>query len=289
MLNDRGTFPSVVRVAFVADVHSNLHAFGGVLEHVGRAPESLAPEHRAGRCACGRGSADVDALYHVGDLVGYGANPAETVDIVRALRVQGVVGNHDWAALHEDPVPFNPAAFAGLLHSRRVLGHDARTVLKELPRRLDLRLDGLDVELVHGSPADPLWEYVFPDDARRVLGEFVQARATAPGGAGIGPSAPARGAPGSTPGGRAVLVLGHTHVPVTERLDAPGRPAAMLLNPGSVGQPRDGDPRASFAVLDTATGETELHRVYYDIQGAARAIRSAGLPSSLAERLFAGR
>lgn len=277
-----------MRVGFVADVHSNLHAFQAVLAHFGKVPDLAPASAMKGACSCGLAHVTLDRLYHVGDLVGYGAHPKEVVALARDATLGGVLGNHDWAALRDGYVPFNPSAYAGLEHTRRELGDGDRKVLGGLPLRIDLDLDGMDLALVHGSPADPLWEYVFPEEAPRVLEQFG--------------SAPPR-AVETRP---RTLVLGHTHVPIL-RTVAPvvaagvqrkgPRPVALpkvpyasaLVNPGSVGQPRDDDPRASCAILDTETGSVVHHRVPYDLHGAARAIRDVGLPVELGERLFYGR
>lgn len=270
-----------MRVGFVADVHANAQAFEAVLAHLGRLDRKA-----VGPCSCGADVCSVDRIYHVGDLVGYSADPQEVVEFAREHTEGGVLGNHDWAALREGYVPFNPSAYAGLEHSRRVLEDDAKAYLARLPLRVDVRIAAMDVTLVHGSPADPLWEYVFPESAPRVLEAFL--------------ASPHEDAP-------CALVLGHTHVPVARAVAPPlsakvatqnlvrlasGKSlayAAALFNPGSVGQPRDGDPRAAVLVLDTETGAYAHHRVPYDVSSAARRIRDVGLPTELGERLFHGR
>lgn len=275
-----------MRVGFVADVHSNLHAFQAVLAHFSKVPDLAPDSAMKGGCSCDAPHADLDRLYHVGDLVGYGAHPRQVVQLARDATVGGVLGNHDWAALREGYVPFNPSAYAGLEHTRREITDDERKFLAALPLHLDLDLGPMDASLVHGSPADPLWEYVFPEEASRVLDLFNEAK--------------------HVEGRPRALVLGHTHVPIFRTLapvvaagvarKAPRAPpaskllyASALVNPGSVGQPRDDDPRAACAVLDTETGAVVHHRVPYDLHAAARAIREAGLPVELGERLFYGR
>lgn len=272
-----------MRVGFVADVHSNLHAFQAVLAHFGKVPDLAPATAMKGACSCGTAHVTLDRLYHVGDLVGYGAHPREVLRLAHDATLGGVLGNHDWAALREGYVPFNPSAYAGLEHTRRELADEDRKVLASLPLKMELTMGPLDVALVHGSPADPLWEYVFPEEAPRVLDLFADARAAEPR-----PRA---------------LVLGHTHIPILRTLAAKvpaGAPkgaraapriaySSALVNPGSVGQPRDDDPRAACAVLDTETGAVVHHRVPYDLHAAARAIRDAGLPVELGERLFYGR
>lgn len=194
----------------------------------------------------------VDALVCAGDVVGYNPWPADCVDRLIELSVPTVMGNHDRAVVERTGFRFNRTARAGVEHARDELDADAVEWLASLPTER-LAFDGR-VKLVHGHPDDPD-RYTYPDSfSPRLLD------------------------------GEDVLVLGHTHVQHVERY-AEG----IVLNPGSVGQPRDGDPRAAYAVLDLSALDVETHRVAYDVDAVKRAIAEAGLPDRTGERLARGR
>jgi diadenosine tetraphosphatase ApaH/serine/threonine PP2A family protein phosphatase len=240
-----------MRVAILSDIHANLPALDTVLAALG----------------------EVDAVWQLGDVVGYGPHPDEVVARLREIGATGVRGNHDVAALGTLGVEwFNPAARRAVEWTARRISPETRAWLEGLPERLELG----DMTLVHGSPRDPTWEYVTTaPDAQANLAAF------------------------ATP----YCLHGHTHVPVVWRDDDGHvelvRPShgsrltlderRLLLNPGSVGQPRDGDPRASFLVLDTEAGRVTWHRVDYPIAATQADIRAAGLPGWLADRLADGR
>lgn len=243
-----------LKVALVSDVHSNLPAFREVLAHLGRVDGKP-------KCTCHRATVAVDAVWCLGDTVGYNAHPRECLDLVREHASLVLLGNHDWAALHDNTEGFNAYAAAGVAYARQVLDKEHLGYLGKLAplERVppSAHGGGLGALLCHASPDDPLWEYVTEDDAQRYLRS------------------------GGLP---AIVAFGHTHVPFILRGSD-----RLILNVGSVGQPRDHDPRAAFVVLDLATGDAAIHRVQYDIRAAATAVRDAGLPLALAERLYLGR
>jgi predicted phosphodiesterase len=239
-----------MRIALVSDIHSNLVALDAVLEAAG----------------------SVDAIWHLGDVVGYGPDPDGVVARLAEVGAVGVRGNHDAAAVGGSEIEwFNPDARRAMEWTRNAASPATLGWLGALPERLTL--DGCD--LVHGSPRQPLWEYVT-----------------------------------SVPVARANLALlksptglhGHTHIPVAfiesdGRIDvvSPGHGSVLelrgrkaLVNPGSVGQPRDGDPEASFAILDPEAGRVTWHRVAYAIGEVQIAMRAAGLPLALSTRLSFG-
>lgn len=196
-----------------------------------------------------------DMVVCAGDLVGYGAFPNECCDILKDKASKLVKGNHDCAVLERDPSGANPYAARAILWTADVIGNESREFLGGLGMEARFSVGGRSIAMYHGSP-NSVDDYVFEDD---VDDELVQ-------------SADAD-----------VLVLGHTHVPCFKKLRR-----GLFVNPGSVGQPRDGEWRASFAVLDTDANECSIRRVPYDLNAAAEAIRKAGLPGILAERLFYG-
>jgi len=194
----------------------------------------------------------VDAMVCAGDVVGYNPWHAECVAAVREREIPTVMGNHDRAVAGGGAFAFNSMAGAGVEHARETLDEGKIEWLAGLPDRRR-ELDGR-VALVHGHPEDPD-RYTYP-------GEF-------------GPH---------MLGDETALVLGHTHVQGHAVYDE-----GVVLNPGSVGQPRDGDPRAAYAVLDLAEPSVAEHRVEYDVERVLAAVREAGLPERIGTRLAEGR
>ena len=203
----------------------------------------------------------VDGWLCAGDVVGYGPHPGFCVDAMRDRDVPTVMGNHDRAVVTETGFSFNSSASDGVVYARRELTDDQRGWLEGLPTTL-AAFDGR-VAVVHGHPEDPD-RYVYP---ALFAGEDVEA---------------AREVPGA--GDCEVLVMGHTHVQGHERTDE-----GVVLNPGSVGQPRDGDPRAAYSLLDLETLAVEERRVEYDVAAMVDAVRDAGLPEGSGTRLRKGR
>ena len=213
-----------------------------------------------------------DQLWVLGDIVGYGPHPDAVVERLRAEDAVGVQGNHDAATLGRIPTGvFNGLARSAIAWTKRTMKQRNLDWLAGLP---DTRVED-DYTLVHGSPRDPLWEYLFSIPAARInLAAF------------------------ETP----YCLVGHTHHQLTFR-DDQGRVEALLakhggrltlderrciLNPGSVGQPRDGDPRACAMAIETETGEVEWRRMDYDIERTQADIRALPLPERLADRLELG-
>ncbi|MGZ5329705.1 MAG: metallophosphoesterase family protein [Solirubrobacterales bacterium] len=241
-----------MRVAILTDIHANLPGLEAVL---------AAMDER-----------EVEQRWCLGDVVGYGAQPDECTDLVRERCELCLVGNHDLAVTGEiDMEVFSASAAAAVEWTRQNCKQETIDFLKGLrPEVLDRQ-----VGLYHASPRDPVWEYVLAvDQARECMAEQV-----------------AR-----------VSLIGHSHValfftdgdgpgggqpPAGHVLDVSGD-ARWLLNPGSAGQPRDGDPRAAWLELDLSEWTATYHRVDYDIERAASAIRQAGLPEHLADRLSIG-
>ena len=194
----------------------------------------------------------VDGIVCAGDVVGYNPWPAACVDAVRERAIPTVMGNHDRAVATGTAFRFNSMAGAGVDHAREQLGDDAVAWLAEQPDTRTV-LDGR-VKLAHGHPDDPD-RYTYPE-------EFSAAML----------------------GAEDVLVLGHTHIQAHEAFDE-----GIVLNPGSVGQPRDGDPRAAYTLLDLDDLAVEERRVAYDIDAVVAAVRDADLPDRIGERLYDGR
>jgi diadenosine tetraphosphatase ApaH/serine/threonine PP2A family protein phosphatase len=243
------------RVLILSDIHANLAALDAVL------------------AAAGTG-AGFDEVWSLGDAVGYGPQPDESVAKLRELGAAAVQGNHELAALGEISVEdFNPYAAAAAEWTMRRISSETRDYLRSLPRRAMAH----GFTLVHGSPRDPVWEYI---DRATVAVASVPYMDTAR------------------------CAFGHTHVPAIYRIDADAKAESAypgdgdllrfdgerwLINPGSAGQPRDGDPRAAYAVMDTRSDTVHFHRISYDITATQRLMIAAELPDVLVERLSFGR
>jgi putative phosphoesterase len=227
-----------MKVCVLSDIHSNLDAFQAVLKDMPK----------------------VDSIICAGDFVGYGAEPNEVVELALSKDIRAVLGNHDYGAIARDKSGFNPIAAQALLWTSEKLNKDNARYLRGLPEQLNMTLGGKRVFVVHGSPRDPLFEYVFPDVSSQELFQLTKDVAAD------------------------VVILGHTHAPMTRMIQG-----KLVVNPGSVGQPRDRNPQASYAILDIREEvEVTQRRVEYDIEKTADKIKSAGLPSELATRLFFG-
>jgi predicted phosphodiesterase len=254
-----------MRLAILSDIHANLPALEAVLADI--------DEGGLGEVWC------------LGDVVGYGAQPDECTRLVRERCDLCLVGNHDLAVLDElDVSAFSPAAAAAVRWTQETADPSTLDFLRELEPADETR----EVGLYHASPRDPVWEYVlWPDQAAECIA--VQASR--------------------------ISLIGHSHValffvmgedrrpPRSQPLEldeaAKGAQAGAgtrldlsegrwLVNPGSVGQPRDGDPRAAWLELDTDAWEATYHRVEYEIDRAAGAIEATDLPEHLARRLYVG-
>jgi predicted phosphodiesterase len=242
-----------MRVAVLSDIHSNLQALDAVLASIGT----------------------VDAIWQLGDLVGYGPEPDGVVERLVEVGAVGVMGNHDMAACGglslED---FNPDARTASEWTRNRIRESTRAYLAALPKLLVPADSGFT--LAHGSPRDPIWEYLdSPWAAQESLAAI----------------------------GTPHCLVGHTHVPVVfrerhhggmaaTRVESDGRlqldDRRVVLNPGSVGQPRDGNSSASYLILDIVAGLAVWRRAAYDIGATQAAMLTAGLPPRLAGRLKVG-
>src|SRR5690242_1497001 len=240
-----------MRVAVISDIHANYQALESVLADVA--------------------TAHVDAVWCLGDTVGYGPCPNECCETVAARADHCLVGNHDLVVLGELAVSdFNDDAAAAARWTDSVLSDGSRTFLSGLEPLA--HVEGVD--LFHASARDPVWEYVLTEDAARATLELTQAH---------------------------VVLVGHSHVPLALTSDADAvsgglAPAGTevqltgrwLLNPGSVGQPRDGDPRAAWLLLDLDRMFAEFRRVVYPVERTQGEMRERGLPRALAARLERG-
>ncbi|MBN1485945.1 MAG: metallophosphoesterase family protein [Chloroflexia bacterium] len=243
-----------MRCAVISDIHANLTALETVLDDI---------------------ADGVEQIWCLGDVVGYGPDPNACVDRVRREDMICVVGNHDWASLGKlDLDDFNPDARRACLWTQEQLSEENREFLDQLPASLVIG----EFTLVHGSPRAPIWEYITHASIATENFYFFDT---------------------------SVCLVGHTHVPTAFHLSEQG-PAVCerswlngernldlsegrwILNPGGVGQPRDGSPSSSYFILDTEEMRVETRRVSYDIESTQERMQRAGLPQSLITRLSFG-
>ena len=237
----------------MSDIHGNLPAFETVLEDAR--------------------DEGVDEIWCLGDLVGYGAQPEECVALARESCSICLAGNHDLVVTGDiDIADFSRTAAVAALWTRDHMGKDAMAFLRALDPKDDRRALGL----YHASPRDPVWEYVLSTGQAEDCIRLMQPRVGAVGHSHVALFFHKNETPNvvgsQTPGGTRLMM-------------SEGR---WLINPGGVGQPRDGDPRAAWLLLDTETWTATWRRVEYPIDDAARAIEQAGLPTVLGERLYSG-
>lgn len=203
--------------------------------------------------------AGVEEYVCAGDLVGYYTQPNEVISLLEEIGPLTVRGNHDEGVVTETPSSFNYYAKRALDWNRRHLTEESLRYLKRLPPTIRIEIDGLEVFIAHGSPKHPISRYIYEEDISRDFLDHSFER---------WPD---------------VVILGQTHVPYIKRVDE-----TLILNPGSVGQPRDRDPRASFAILDTEDLSAEIRKAWYRIDEVADRTKEY-LPRELAERLYEGR
>lgn len=242
-----------MRALIVSDIHSNLEAFQSVLDDA---------EARDG----------FEQVWSLGDLVGYGPDPSACIDLLRHYDHRAVAGNHDLASIGKLSLEaFNPYAAAANRWTAAQLSQEQTDYLGGLELKLELD----EFTVVHGSPRDPIWEYVV--SVETAVASFLHFDTF-------------------------WCLLGHSHIPFVCRpaeagavfLDFPlDAPVALsdervIINPGGVGQPRDGDPRASYAIYDSDAATVIHHRVEYDIPATQEKMRRHDLPQMLIDRLSEG-
>ncbi len=242
-----------MRIAVISDIHGNWQALEAVLADV---------EHES-----------VDEIWCLGDVVGYGPQPNRCVEAARDRSDVCLIGNHDLAAIgRADLKAFTPDAAASARWTAEELADDEREFLCTLEPAGERG----GAQLFHGSPRDPVWEYILDESAVRAALDLTSAE---------------------------LVMVGHSHIPIALQLSNGGTLAGglarggselelsggrWLLNPGSVGQPRDGDPRAAYLLVDLESRNAHFRRVPYDVEQTQSEIREAGLPEALATRLAEG-
>ncbi len=241
------------RILLLSDIHANLAALDAVLFDAAR-------------------RAEFDAVWSLGDAVGYGPRPNECLDRLREIEAVTISGNHELAALGEiSASEFNPFARFAIEWTASALTPESRAYIEAMP----LTAVHSDFTLAHGTPRDPVWEYLTDIEVAKANVDQIETLH---------------------------CIVGHTHVPAAFRVSRddtelwPGDGEAVslngarwFLNPGSVGQPRDGDPRAAYALLDLSEMVVEFRRVEYPIEETQRQMEAVDLPDMLIQRLSFGR
>ena len=242
-----------MKIAFISDIHSNLEA----LTAVSKSLQNQGP----------------DIVLFLGDIVGYGADPNECIEMVRDIADDILAGNHDWAAVEKSSTDnFNPTAKKALEWTQSRLTKDSKNFLSSLSLKGKME----NFIYIHSTPFRPEeWDYIYSlSDAAQSFDSFSQS----------------------------LCFVAHSHIPVTFVQSAGGETAYVqnpqiklqkgfryIINSGSVGQPRDGNPLSSYGIYDTKKKEYMLIRVQYDIKNARRKIIDVGLPESLANRIIVGK
>ncbi len=243
-----------MRILILSDIHANLVALEAVIKDADK----------------------FERVWCLGDVVGYGPEPNQCIERLRKFELLCLAGNHDWAVLDKlDLEEFNPDARRAAIWTRNQLTSNSLEWLSALPERVPVQEEKFT--LVHGSPRYPIWEYVLTPAVARINFDHFETQ---------------------------LCLIGHTHVPVLYRYHRDEKmaiaeplhetfpivlgPERMMINPGSVGQPRDGDPRAAYAILDLGTLTLTHHRVPYDIAATQATMEQAKLPTRLIQRLSYG-
>ncbi len=225
-----------MKLALISDIHSNLEALKAILKDIKKRK--------------------IKNIYCAGDIVGYGASPNECIKLVKENNVLSVMGNHDLCCANLKRIEwFNRYGQKAALYQNKILTLKNKQFLLKLPKII--RKDSFFI--VHGSPKDALYEYVFPEISSWDFKEFFNLIK------------------------KQILIMGHTHIPFIKKFKN-----KLIINPGSVGQPRDANPKASYSILDNKNLKAEIIRIPYNIKIAANKIIKNNLPDFLAERLFLG-
>ena len=243
-----------MRYAIIADIHANLAAFTAVLDDIKR-------------------WGGVDEIWCLGDIVGYGPDPHQCIELLRQYNHVCVAGNHDWAAIGKLATSeFNPDAGIVCRWTTQQLSPEDVEYLENLPEIIQKG----DFTLVHGSPREHIWEYLISIGSAKENFDYFQSQ---------------------------FCLVGHSHVPMVFKYDETDTCSSsqfvpdiklvlgksrLIINPGAVGQPRDGDPRASYAIYDSETEMIRLCRVPYDVGVTQTRMVKQNLPMRLVARLGQG-
>lgn len=225
-----------MKLALISDIHGNLEALDAVLNEIKKRK--------------------IKKIYCLGDVVDYGGSSNQCIEIIRKNKILSVMGNHDLNTVTLEKYQwFNSTSKKALKITNKLLTEKNKKFLLKLPKKLLIE----NMFLVHASPRNNLYEYVYPEAENSVFEEFFKIAK------------------------KQIIAMGHTHFPFIRKIND-----NLIINPGSVGQPRDNNCKASFCVLDNITLKAKIIRIDYDIKKAADKILKIGMPKILAEGLFDG-
>lgn len=227
-----------MQIGIISDIHSNLAALKIVIDYF--------KLHNITLIIC------------AGDMIGYYTRPNEVLDYIRSLNVKSILGNHEIAVITGNTKDFNIIAKQSISYTKRNISKKNLEFLKSLPLRLTLEIDNKKITIVHGSPVNPLEEYIYEED---INDDFIKTYFITP------PD---------------ILIMGNTHIPFIKRVNQ-----TLVINPGSVGQPRDRDPRTCFVIYDSTINKAKIIRLDYNINEVAKET-SEYLSTKLVDRLFHG-
>jgi len=225
-----------MKIALISDIHGNLEALNAVLKEI--------KKRKINKIIC------------CGDIIDYGGNSNECVEIIKKNEIKSVLGNHDYTAATLDDIDwFSYIAQRTAEITNKLLTEKNKKFLLKMPKVIKYE----NLFIVHGSPRDYLHEYIYPDTPDSIFKDFFNIVK------------------------KQIIAMGHSHIPFVKKIKN-----KLILNPGSVGQPRDGNNKASFCVLDNKNLKAEIVRVKYDIKKAADKIEEIGMPNPISDRLFEG-
>ncbi len=205
---------------------------------------------------------DVDVLIACGDTVGYGANPNEVIERLKEFSILNILGNHDVCSVLKEPTGLVSHAALAALWTGEQLDKMHKRYIQQLSFMQWLQVENIEILTVHGSFKEPLTEYIYPYLPKSYFSQLL------------------------TDAESDLVILGHTHIPFQIKVNK-----GIVINPGSVGQPRDGDPNANYVILTITGDQVDLsfECVPYNVEAASKAILNAGLPEINAKRLFYGK
>lgn len=203
---------------------------------------------------------EVDRIICAGDLVGFGPSPNEVIELVKSENIVSVLGNHDHAVINNNLNSFDEDTTKSIKWTREELDDDNHNHLKKLSEKEQIEIRNYEIFIAHGTPRKPLKEKIYPGTTNRALAKMTQEVKTD------------------------IIILGHTHIPLKQTIQG-----KKLLNPGSVGQPRDRNPKAGYIILELGEEiKSEQVRVSYDVEKTEKKIKDSNLPEKLAIRLHFG-
>jgi len=225
-----------MKIALISDIHSNLEALLAVLEEIDKLK--------------------IKSIFCLGDVVGYSSNSNECLEIIKKRKIPCCMGNHEQAVIKQDTFGFNVYATEAIEWTISNITKENLNFIKTFPEKIEIKIDDIKILMVHGSPFDPINDYVFPNYPLDRIADAVDAE---------------------------VVVMGHTHVPFVKEVKG-----CLIINCGAVGQPRDHNPDACYLVFGEERRSATICRTKYDIKATVNKMANSSLPEFLGRRLILG-